>query len=256
MNFLESVMAPQLERARERRIAGIVAAKVASIDEDGAYRLEYLSMGDGAPSAPARVMTPMAGSGRGMHFLPEPGDEVVVAFEDGDPALPVILGAVWNNESAVPSQADPSPTNNTRTVVSRSGHELTFDDTAAAEKVTLKSRGGHVIEFDDAPGRGKVTIRSGLGHVVEMDDTPPGKVTLRSSAGVSLTLDNAGGTATLEALTTLTLRGLMINLEAAGGIVLRTTNVPTGSLVNIDGSMYGVHVHMLGPNVTTGPLLI
>src|SRR3954468_2218069 len=107
MSFLESVMAPQLEQAQQRRIAGIVAAKVASIDDAGFYRLEYLSMGDGAPSAPARAMMRRAGAGRGMHFRPEPGDEVVVAFEAGDPPLPVILGGVWNSESRVPDQADP-----------------------------------------------------------------------------------------------------------------------------------------------------
>src|SRR4029078_2129124 len=124
MSFLESVMAPQYQQAAERRIDGIVAAKVASIDQDGSYRLEYLSMGDGASSSPARCMMPMAGDKRGMHFLPEVGDEVVVAFENRDPCLPIILGAVWNSDSKIPTQADASPTNNTRTIVSRKGHEL------------------------------------------------------------------------------------------------------------------------------------
>ena len=255
MSFLECVMAPQIAQDRERRISGIVAAKVASIDDDGMYRLEYLSMGDGAPSAPARVMTPMAGDGRGMHFFPEPGDEVVVAFEDGDPSLPIILGAVWNGESKVPGQADASPTNNRRTIVSRSGHELTFDDTVAKQKVTIRSQGGHTIVLDDAPGKGKVTIRSGTGHEIELDDAPPGKVTVRNSAGAKVTLDNAGGAVTIEALTVLTLKaGVAMRLEAPMGITLQTTRVPIASLVQIDGSLYGAHTHFLAPPATTGPL--
>src|SRR5205814_6094219 len=73
MSVFESIMATQIQQSVERRIDGIVAAKVASIDQDGSYRLEYLSMGDGQSSSPARVMMPMAGNKRGMHFLPEPG---------------------------------------------------------------------------------------------------------------------------------------------------------------------------------------
>ncbi len=252
MRFLETVLAPQLSQARERRISGIVTATVKSIEADGTYRLNYLSMGDdNSSSSPARCMMPMAGDKRGMHFLPEVGDEVVVAFENGDPSFPVILGAVWNNDSPVPDQADASPSNNTRTIVSRSGHELTFDDTAAAEKVTLKSKGGHVVELDDAPGAGKVTIKSGLGHAIELDDTPPGKVSIQTSAGVKFSLNNAGGTASMESLSTLTLKAMMIQLEAPAGIILKTSGVPQASLVIIDGSLYSVHTHttVFGPTI-------
>lgn len=253
MSFLESIMAPQLQQSVERRIDGIVAAKVASIDEDGSYRLEYLSMGDGQSSSPARCMMPMAGDKRGMHFLPEPGDEVVVAFENGDPCLPIILGAVWNSESQIPTQADASPTNNIRTIVSRKGHELTFDDTAASPKVTFKSSSGHLIELDDAPGQGKVTIKSAGGHSIELEDTP-GTVRIKTSTGVTFTLDNVAGSATLEALSTITLRAMQISMQASGGIQLTTTGTWPASLVNIDSSMYGLHTHFLGA-AATGPVM-
>src|SRR5947208_3370456 len=207
MSVFESIMATQIQQSVERRIDGIVAAKVASIDQDGSYRLEYLSMGDGQSSSPARVMMPMAGNKRGMHFLPEPGDEVVVAFENGDLCLPIILGAVWNSDSPVPTQADASPTNNTRTIVSRKGHELTFDDTSASPKVTFKSSSGHLIEMNDAPGQGKVTIKSARGHSIELEDTR-GTVRIKTSSGVSFTLDDVAGSATLEALSTITRRAM------------------------------------------------
>src|SRR4051794_12552542 len=126
---LAYLMQPRLEQAREQLVHGLVTAKVRSIEDDGSYLLDYLSMSSDEPSAPARVMMPMAGANRGTYFLPQPGDEVVVAFELGNTNLPIILGAVWNNESPVPSQARPSPDNHVRTIVSRSGHELTLDDT-------------------------------------------------------------------------------------------------------------------------------
>src|SRR5215475_3995952 len=120
MNALQALLAPQTEQARKRFVRGIVTAKVRSREDDGTYRLDYLTMGDDEASAPARVMMPMAGGKRGTYFFPEPGDEVVVAFELGDTNLPVILGAVWNQDDHPPDQADPSTDNNVRTIVSRS----------------------------------------------------------------------------------------------------------------------------------------
>src|SRR4051812_35272075 len=44
----------------------------------------------------ARVSTLMAGPGRGTWFVPDPDDEVLIAFEGGDPRRPVVLGSLWN----------------------------------------------------------------------------------------------------------------------------------------------------------------
>src|SRR5580658_1290034 len=111
MDALSALLAPQTEQSRKRPVQGLVTAKVRSRESDGTYRLDYLTMGDDEPSAQARVMMPMAGGKRGTYFFPEPGDEVVVAFELGDTNLPVILGAVWNQNDAPPAQIDPSADN-------------------------------------------------------------------------------------------------------------------------------------------------
>ncbi len=259
MSAIESLMGPQLEQARERRIFGVVLARVTDIDGDGRYHVEYLSMGDGERSAAARMMVPMAGENRGMHFLPEIGDEVVVAFEHGDVSYPVILGSVWNRNSPPPDTADRSPTNNTRTFVSRSGHELTFDDSAAAEKVTLRSQSGHLIELDDAPGRGRISITTAAGNSIELDDSPSGGITMRTATGSSISMNSAGGDVSMESPTMLTLRATTIRLEAPAGIQLQTTGTPQGSLVLIDNSLYGTHTHtvVVAPTgITAGPPLI
>jgi uncharacterized protein involved in type VI secretion and phage assembly len=119
----------QLEERLNRRAPqfGLVYARVRAITADG-LELDYLSTSIDAPSAPARMAAPMAGNGRGAFFMPEVGDEVVVGFEMGDVNRPVILGALWNDRDQPPPTADNSPTNNTRTIVSRAGHQITFDD--------------------------------------------------------------------------------------------------------------------------------
>jgi len=43
-----------------------------------------------------RTMMPFAGENHGLYAMPRPGDEVIIAFEDGDPDRPVCLGSVYN----------------------------------------------------------------------------------------------------------------------------------------------------------------
>src|SRR4029079_17483911 len=147
------LLRPQTFQNREQRVASVLPARVERIEDDGTYRLRFFGMNadeaDDDTSAPARVMMPMAGGLRGIHFFPEPGDEVVVGFQDGDTNTPIILGGVWNSGSPPPDQAKESADNNLRTIVSRSGHELTFDDTRGSEKVTIRSQGGNTVEIDD-----------------------------------------------------------------------------------------------------------
>jgi uncharacterized protein involved in type VI secretion and phage assembly len=178
-------------------------------------------------------MMPMAGRGSGIHFLPEPGDEVVCAFLGGEAQELLVLGALWNGTSTPPTQANQSEDNHVRTIVSRSGHELTFDDSPGAEKLTLRSQGGHTVVLDDAPLGPKVTISSQGGRTLMLDDSVPGQVSLRSS-NCQITLSDAGGS---------------IAIEATASISINAPNV------SIQGSPFRTHVHSLG-TAATGPVAL
>ena len=198
-------------------------------------------------------MVPMAGDGRGMHFLPEPGDEVVVAFENGDTNLPIVIGAVWNRDSPPPEQAQQSTTNDRRTIVSRSGHEVTLDDTPGSEQVVLRSQGGHEVTLDDKPSAGRVQLRSANGHDVTLDDAPPGQVEVASAGGCKVTLSDAGGRVSVEAPSILELKGQVVNISGTA-INLKTTGVLTGSMVTIDDKPFGLHMHTFCPVNASGPV--
>jgi phage baseplate assembly protein gpV len=242
MPFFESIMHRETEQARDRRIYGVVTALVKERRDDGTYELTYLSMAGSQPSAPARAMMPMAGSRRGMHFLPEPGDEVVVAFESGDTNQPIILGAVWNENDIAPSQVNAPPDNNIRSIVSRSGHELTFDDSSGQEKIRIKSRNGHELILDDT-ALGKVTISSRAGSQVDFDDSTG---TLRLSAQSILELSASSLRISVTSMT----------LSAPGGAVVTTTGSVTASSFVIDGKPFGLHQHVppVMPPGITGPV--
>jgi phage baseplate assembly protein gpV len=252
LDALARALAPQSAQNREQKVFGLVTARVDRIEDDGTYRLKLFGMNgqdDDDHSAPARVMMPMAGGGRGIHFFPEPGDEVVVGFQTGDTNIPIILGGVWNRDDKPPDQAKQSAQNDVRTIVSRSGHELTLDDTAGSEKVTLKSQGGQTVVLDDAPGRAKITISTDAGRTIELDDTPPGKISIRTPS-CQITLGEPGALK-IEATTSITLSAPVITL---GGTAV-SVGGGAGSTM-IDGAPFKLHTHtpLVSVPGVTGPV--
>ncbi len=258
MSFFDDIYAERDKQRQDRTVHGIAIATVTGRMDDGTYELTYLSMGGNAPSAPARMMMPNAGSKRGMYWMPEVGDEVVVAFEGGDSNAPIILGALFNSQSPVPDQAKPSNENNIRTIVSRTGHEVTMDD---------------------SPSAGKVTVRTKEGRCIVLDDTPPGKLSIETPMGLSMVMDEATGTLTLKAPTAIVLESAALQLAVGGmsvapgasagtgtmnitvpaavaiqsaaislqaaAITLTTTGTMPTCAVIIDGKPFGLHVHGL-----------
>jgi phage baseplate assembly protein V len=82
-------------------------------------------------------MTPMAGSGRGMEFVPDIGDDVVVAFLAGNIDDPIVLGSVWNARQRPPVRV--AAGNQVRKIKTGAGHTVTLDD--SARTVTIESAG-------------------------------------------------------------------------------------------------------------------
>jgi phage baseplate assembly protein gpV len=82
----------------------------------------------------ARVASPMAGITHGHYFIPNPGDEVLVAFENGELTAPYILGSLWNATAPPPL---PSPVAQIRTIRTLAGNQLVFSEVPPT--VTLQS---------------------------------------------------------------------------------------------------------------------
>ena len=68
----------------------------------GRVRLRFPWMGEDAVSFWARVAMPGAGKDYGIVWLPQVGDEVLVAFEHGDTSRPFVIGGLWNGTDTPP----------------------------------------------------------------------------------------------------------------------------------------------------------
>jgi len=144
----------------------------------------------------ARIATLMAGADRGTWFIPEPDDEVLVAFEAGDPRRPFVVGGLWNGVDAPPESMDSD--NNIRSITSRSGIKITMDDTDGSVKLTIETPGGQKVTLNDASS--SVEIVDSNGNQVKMESagitvTTPAKFTLNASTvevSASMVTVNAG----------------------------------------------------------------
>lgn len=177
------------------RLYGVYPALVTDVqdpDRQGRVqvRLPFVEENDGGGAlAWARLATLMAGRERGTWFIPEVDDEVLVAFTAGDPRRPVVIGALWNGVDAPPETMNAG--NDLRSITSRSGHTLTFDDSAGAEKVELRTQGGLTLTLDDAGG-GTVTLSHANGAQVVIDSagnveiTANVRVKIRAPAGLEV----------------------------------------------------------------------
>src|SRR5262249_20209525 len=97
----------------EQQTNGIVIGIVKTLDDPdrlGRMRVELPHQNDQL-SYWAPMVTPMAGAGRGVCFLPEVGEQVLVAFEHGDPRRPYVLGSLWSKVDRRPAD-DGKPTEN------------------------------------------------------------------------------------------------------------------------------------------------
>jgi uncharacterized protein involved in type VI secretion and phage assembly len=158
---------------------GVVNGIVKAIDKQGRLQVEYRSMPGSPRSAWAPVAAPMAGKGRGAFFMPEIGDEVLVAFLFGKFDQPFVVGALWNGPD-VPPETSPR----TRTIKTLAGHLLQFEDGDGKQKVTIRSSGGHEIVLDDTPAGQTVSVRTKGRLSLVMDDKAGGSIELRGGGRV------------------------------------------------------------------------
>jgi uncharacterized protein involved in type VI secretion and phage assembly len=187
---------------------GIVIGVVDSLDdEDGLGRIQvrYPHLNDELSNW-ARLATPMGGKDRGLFFRPERDDEVLVAFEQGDPRRPYIVGSLWSTEDPPPADDGNAVDNNWRFLRSRSGHILKFDDTDGAERIELVGKDGNHKIVIDVSGS-KIEISCSSGDVLV--SAPSGTVTVDANA-VEI---KSKTSMNLEATGAMTIKGSTVSIN-------------------------------------------
>jgi phage protein D len=213
----------------------------------------------------ARLVVPEAGKERGFLSMPEVNDEVLVAFEHGDPTRPFILGALWNGQDVPPKgTADlvgGSGSVDQRIWRSRTGHLFLLDDSSGKESIRIIDKTGkNHITITSADNKlqveleGDVEITSKTGQIkvtAQKDislESQTGKIKLKAvdteldasktatfKSGTSFDV-NAGTSFAAKATTSAELNG-SVSAKLEGGIA----NVQGQSATNIKGGVVNIN---------------
>jgi uncharacterized protein involved in type VI secretion and phage assembly len=198
-------------------LLGVASAKVVDNQDStgqGRVQLEFPWLPEVQPWA--RVASVGAGGGRGFYSIPQPGDEVLVAFAHGDVTEPFVLGSLWNGKDLPPTK-DPTAPVSRRILHTQEGHRLDFDD--LKKSVTLETPTGQTAVFQ------------------------PDSIALQTQGGTATITLETSGAITIEAQTSLTLKAPQINLS---GMAVKiegssTLQLSGGAICEIQGGLVKIN---------------
>lgn len=213
MNMLMPDTRSEADREGDGFIRGLVVATVTeNTDPEGLARVRVRLpwQEENQDSFWARLSVPMAMADRGVYFLPEVGDEVLVGFEKGDPTHPCIIGALWNGQAA-PPEDNADGKNDWRLIKTRGDSELRFFD-GDKPSVELKLADGKRLFMDDQG----IALEDGNGNHFNIDS---------NSNAVNIV---AKGELKLEGQTVVIQSGATMDITASGTLTIQ------GALVQIN----------------------
>jgi type VI secretion system secreted protein VgrG len=118
----------------------------------GRVRVKFHWMNGPEKSPWIRVASPHGGGGKGMHFSPELGEEVIVGFEGDSPTKGYVVGTVYNGKAA---NTFSSSGNDVKALQTRSGNKVVMND--ADGSVFVEDKDGNSMMID---GAGNITLKS------------------------------------------------------------------------------------------------
>ncbi len=156
-------------------LRGCHLAQVTSVqdpDSLGRVKVKMLTLdGEGQAEIWARVAVPFAGANRGAFFLPDVGDEVLVAFLSADSRFPIVLGGLWNGGAQPPEQFG--------------------GDRADRWTITGKA-GTRIAIVEESSGSAKIQFTTPNGVSGTLTDESGGSIKFTDTAGTSITIDTQG----------------------------------------------------------------
>lgn len=129
---------PSIHGIMHARVDAAGSGQYAEIDDLGRYKVtlpfDLSGRKSGTASRYVRMAQPYAGGGMGMHFPLHKDTEVLLAFLDGDPDRPIIVGAVPNPETGSPVTG----ANQTQCAIQTGGgNRMVFEDGDGSQRITL-----------------------------------------------------------------------------------------------------------------------
>jgi len=234
-----------------QRMDGIVTGECIDIQDPenrGRIRVRLHFQQQDDPLLWMRVVVPYAGHERGIQFMPEVGDEVAVAFEEGDPARPYVIGALWNGTDRPPDLA-------WKQIVTKSGNTIRISDESDKEAIQIFTPDGAcLLQLENASSGSTLTIHSEGDISIEAKEELRIKCRNLVQSVEQDYLRKTGNSEKAAVAAELTLTSSQVTVAA-------DTNMSLSAGVNLDASAGALHnvvgalVHLNPPAFITMPVM-
>ncbi len=195
-----------------------------------------------------RVIQPSSGSGYGHYFIPEPGDLVLVTFEQGNIERPYIVGCIPRTNDNILNGSFHEK-NQYKKIVTRNGNAIIFEDIAGEgegngepgdkDKITIETAlTKHHLIFDNEKMLMELSDKEKNNFIRFSTDEQKGhieltaakKLTIKVGDNISLIMNGETGAVTLKAK--------KFTVEADESVSLKSQSrlEANGANVSVEGS--------------------
>jgi uncharacterized protein involved in type VI secretion and phage assembly len=195
---------------------GPVIALVTSLEDPekmGRIKVKFPWLDDKIESGWTPVAMPFAGKERGIQFLPEVGDEVLVLFQMGNFQKPVIIGSLWNGKDTPPSNGQDGK-NFLKVIKTTLNHKIEFSDDQDDSYILITDgKGNNSIKLDmkneliEIKSTKNISIQSENGEI----EIKAKKVTIEGAS--QLELKSKSGKVVIDGPSGVDIKGSTINLN-------------------------------------------
>ena len=185
-------------------------------DKLGRVRVKFFWQEENMLSPWLRPVNVYAGAERGLYFIPETGDEVLVGFEGGNAEKPFMMGSMYHGKNK-PGASLPDKDNSFKGIITRSKLKIEFDDkkkittieTPGGNKAVLSDDGKSIMLQDQNNNKVELTTAG-----ITLDS--PKDIIIESKGGITI---NAVNAVKIVSKADVKVDGLNVGLEAKVGLL-------------------------------------
>lgn len=184
----------------------------------------------------ARVAMLSSGKSWGHYFLPEIGDQVLLAFEGGHIERPYVIGCLpKDNDLFLTKSVDSA--NQIKRIVTKHGSSLTFEDSSLSpdgsqDKITIETaKGNHTVCLDNAMSKISISDKAGTNKIEVSTMTGNGAINIKAANSLTITVGTTIKVTLNGDSGTVSISAQQVQIEGSGAV-----NISSDGMVKVDAA--------------------
>lgn len=175
-----------LGESKRKKQTGLVIGLVTNNEDpkdQGRVKVKFPWLSDKHESDWARVVSTGGGPQRGVMWIPEVNDEVLIGFEQGDMHHPYVIGGLWNGVDS-PPEPSKKVVKGGKTIrriqYTRKKHKIILDDSDDSPGITIEDMNGNTIHIDSKTNKLTIKMKG------DIDIEAATHISLKANTGVDI----------------------------------------------------------------------